>query len=207
MSDDLLPPLPPLPQEAPEVNSSNSQEKKFQIANGPFGLAKGIKREEFDIAITEVQPCVFHSETLPKKHSAFQYYFMRITPVQGLAWIKAVGVNTQTNPYGYELKGAFEEMKAKLQKIYGKPELVDFLMHDSIWKDARDWMQALQSGERRLFAQWENKGNAQLPSNLHSVFLYASAQDSYSGSIMIEYAFDNIDAANQEIAMLEDDAL
>jgi len=68
-------------------------------------------------------------------------------------------------------------------------------------------MQALQSGERRLFAQWENKGGAQLPANLQSVFLYAEAQDSYSGCIIIEYAFDNIDAANQEIAMLEDDAL
>jgi len=204
MNDDLL---PPLPNEGPEANSNISQENKFQIANGPFGLAKGIKREEFDIAITEVQPCVFHAETLPKKHSAFQYYFLRITPVQGLAWIKAVGVNTQTNPYGYELKGTFDEMKAKLQNIYGKPELVDFMMHDSIWKDARDWMQAIQSGERRLFAQWENKSNTQLPSNLQSVFLYASAQDSYSGSIIIEYAFDNIDAANQEIAMLEDDAL
>ena len=134
MNDDLL---PPLPNEGLEANSNISQENKFQIANGPFGLAKGIKREEFDIAITEVQPCVFHAETLPKKHSAFQYYFMRITPVQGLAWIKAVGVNTQTNPYGYELKGAFDEMKAKLQNIYGKPELVDFMMHDSIWKDAR----------------------------------------------------------------------
>ena len=204
MNDDLL---PPLPNEGLEANSNISQENKFKIANGPFGLAKGIKREEFDIAITEVQPCVFHAETLPKKHSAFQYYFLRITPVQGLAWIKAVGVNTQTNPYGYELKGAFDEMKAKLQNIYGKPELVDFMMHDSIWKDARDWMQAIQSGERRLFAQWDNKGNTQLPSNLQSVFLYASAQDSYSGSIIIEYAFDNIDAANQEIAMLEDDAL
>lgn len=204
MNDDLL---PPLPNEGAEANSNISQGNKFQIANGPFGLAKGIKREEFDISITEVQPCVFHAETLPKKHSAFQYYFLRITPVQGLAWVKAVGVNNQTDPYGYELKGAFDEMKAKLQNIYGKPELVDFLMPDSIWKDARDWMQAIQSGERRLFAQWENKGNTQLPSNLQSVFLYASAQDSYSGFIIIEYAFDNIDAANQEIAMLEDDAL
>jgi len=204
MNDDLL---PPLPQESSDVNANNSQEKRNLIADGPFGLAKGIKREEFDIALAEVQPCIFHAETLPKKHSAFQYYFMRITPVQGLAWIKAVGNNIQTNPYGFELKATFDEMKEKLQKIYGKPKLVDFLMHDSIWKDARDWMQALQSGERRLFAQWENKGGAQLPANLQSVFLYAEAQDSYSGCIIIEYAFDNIDAANQEIAMLEDDAL
>jgi len=132
MNDDLL---PPLPQESSDVNANNSQEKRNLIADGPFGLAKGIKREEFDIALAEVQPCIFHAETLPKKHSAFQYYFMRITPVQGLAWIKAVGNNIQTNPYGFELKATFDEMKEKLQKIYGKPKLVDFLMHDSIWKE------------------------------------------------------------------------
>jgi len=104
------------------------------------------------------------------------------------------------------VRSAFEDMKGKLEKTYGKSELIDCLMHDSIWNEPRDWMQAVQNGERILAAKWEST-KTRLPSSLESVFLIATAIDAYSGWIAIEYAFDNYTAAEQEIAMLEDDAL
>ena len=45
-----------MPKELTEANA-NIQEKNL-IANGPFGLAKGIKREEFDITLAKMQAFV-----------------------------------------------------------------------------------------------------------------------------------------------------
>lgn len=204
MTDDYLPPLPPA---LNQIGSVTTGEQRSTIGNGPFGLVKGLRKEDFGLQITEISPFVYQAETLPRKHSAFQYYFVQITPVQGLSWIKSVGNPISTNPYGTEILTAFSEMKAKLEKIYGRAELIDFLMHDSIWDRPRDWMQALQDGERCLASSWKNNRNNQMPSDLESVFLHAGASDTYTGYIAIEYAFNNKEASDQEISMLEDDAL
>lgn len=200
MSENHLPDLPPL---------SNQGENHPGIAtgNGPFGLSKGLRKEDLDIQMQEVKPCLYRAETLPKKHSAFQYYYLQITPVQGLSWVKAIGNPVPTNPYGSELKSAFETMRGKLENIYGRPENIDFLMYDSIWNEPRDWMQAISNGERRLAAQWDSKKGNGLPSELESIFLYVAAEDTYTGYIAIEYAFTNQEASEKEIGMLEDDAL
>jgi hypothetical protein len=205
MSDDFLPPLPPPPRES--ISNDRTSDQKTTIGNGPFGLSMGLRIEDLEISMTEVKPCIYRAETLPKKHSAFQYYYLQITPVQGLAWVKSIGNTISTNPYGHELQSSFEEMKNKLEKIYGRSEAIDFLMYDSIWNEPRDWMQAIQNGERRLAAKWENSRGNQLPSNLSNIFLYVAAEDTYSGYIAIEYAFENQEASEREISMLEDDAL
>ncbi|CAK6699890.1 hypothetical protein OGCDGJMD_02749 [Cyanobium usitatum str. Tous] len=204
MDENLLPPLPPLPS---QENSAYSREVKSTAASGPFGLSKGLRKEDLDIQIVEVKPCFYRAETLPKKHSAFQYYYLQITPVQGLSWIKSIGNPISTNPYGHELRSSFEDMKGKLENIYGRPEMVDFLMYESIWNEPRDWMQAIQNGERRLAARWDNGKPKVLPSEIESIFLYVAAEDAYTGYIAIEYAFANYDASEKEIGMLEDDAL
>jgi hypothetical protein len=205
MDENLLPPLPPLP--SPEKSGFDGETRSTAPNNGPFGLSKGLRKEDLDIQITEVKPCIYRADTLPKKHSAFQYYFLQITPVQGLSWIKSIGNPISTNPYGYELVSSFESMKDKLENIYGKSEIVDYLMCDSIWNEPRDWMQAIQNGERRLAARWDNGKTTKLPSDLDSIFLYVAAEDTYTGYIAIEYAFANINASEKEIGMLEDDAL
>jgi len=207
MNDDFLPPLPPPPPPMPGKGGTVPFDQSTTPGNGPFGLCKGLRKEDIDVQLVEVKPCFYRADTLPKKHSAFEYYYLQITPVQGLAWVKSIGNTIATNPYGHNLSSAFEEMKGKLSKIYGKPELIDMLMYDSIWNEPRDWMQAINNGERTLAARWENRKQAQLPSDLESVFLYVAAADTYSGYIAIEYAFDNFVASEQEIAMLEDDAL
>ena len=200
MSENYLPDLPP-------INSADGSESSKATGNGPFGLSKGLRKEVLDINMMEIKPCFYRAETLPKKHSTFEYYFLQITPVQGLSWIKAIGNPVPTNPYGNELKSTFETMKGKLENIYGRPETSDFLMYDSIWKEPRDWMQAIANGERHLAAQWDKKKGLDLPNELDSICLYAAAEDTYSGYIAIEYAFSNFETSKQEIGMLEDDAL
>jgi hypothetical protein len=204
MNENYLPDLPPAPNTG---GSESSGESTSTVGNGPFGLSKGLRKEDIDIQMMEVKPCLYRAETLPKKHSAFEYYFLQITPVQGLSWIKAIGNSVGTNPYGSELQSTFETMKGKLENIYGRAEIMDFLMHDSIWNEPRDWMQAISNKERTLAAKWEEKKGNSLPSDLKSIFLYVAAEDTYTGYIAIEYEFSNQEASEREIGMLEDDAL
>lgn len=207
MSNDFLPPLPPPPPPALGQGATNFIAKRTTSGNGPFGLQKGLRKEDMDVQLIEVKPYIYQTETLPKNHSSFEYYLLQISPVQGLAWVKSIGNTITTNPYGVELKGAFDDMKDKLDRIYGKPELIDFLMYDSDWNEPRDWMQAVHNGERSLAARWKHSSQNSIPSDLESIFLYVGADDTYNGYIAIEYAFDNYSASNQEIAMQEDDAL
>ena len=207
MTENNLPDLPPLPPLPDKISNTSGSESKTTVGNGPFGMSMGLRKEDIDIPIQEVKTCFYRAETLPKKHSSFQYYFLQITPVQGLSWVKSIGNPITTNPYGIDIKSAFEEMREKLERIYGRPENIDFLMHDSIWNEPRDWMQAVENGERTLAAKWEGEKSKSLPSDLESIFLYVAAEDSYTGYIAIEYAFVNHDASQKEIAMLEDDAL
>lgn len=200
MSENYLPDLPTLSNQA-------ENPPRVTIGDGPFGLSKGLRKEDIDIQIQEVKPCMYKAEKLPKKHSAFEYYFLQITPVQGLSWIKAIGISVPTNPYGSDLKSAFETMRGKLENIYGRPENGDFLMDDSIWNEPRDWMQAIANKERYLYAHWDSKNISGLPSDLKSIFLSVSAEDTDTGYIAIEYSFTNYEASEKEISMLEDDAL
>ena len=200
MSENYLPDLPTLSNQAENTSRAT-------IGDGPFGLSRGLRKEDIDIQIQEVKPCMYRAEKLPKQHSAFEYYYLQITPVQGLSWIKAIGNNVTTNPYGSDLKSAFETIRGKLENIYGRPENGDFLMDGSIWNEPRDWMQAIANKERHLYAHWDSKKISGLPSDLESIFLNVSALGTDSGYIAIEYSFTNYEASEKEMAMLEDDAL
>jgi hypothetical protein len=98
-------------------------------------------------------------------------------------------------------------MLKKLTLAYGKSDSSDFLMSRSIWDEPRDWMQALANRERFLMAVWNKKVGALVEPPLLSVALVATALETSSGFISVEYEFDNNDAAEKEIADLEDDVL
>ena len=174
---------------------------------GPFGLWMGMTVGDFETPPNEVAPCKFQAPSVPKPHSAFERYICQITPNLGLSWIKALGKDVATSGYGIELKSAFEAMEQKLVTAYGKQKRMDFLMHDSIWNEPRDWMQAMISRERVLACEWSTATGATLENSLASIALVVGAYDTSSGYIAIEYSFENATAADAEIAALEDDAL
>ena len=177
------------------------------MGNGPFGFECGQKIESFTCGLEEVAPHKFILSEPPKPHYAFDMYVGMITPNYGLSWLKAVGKTISTNPYGIEVKTNFERMKEKLDNVYGKSEISDFLMQDSIWNEPRDWMQALQSGERILMAVWSADNGSKMKDSLVSVALLANATDTETGYIAVEYEFKNHVAAEKEISDMEDDAL
>ena len=177
------------------------------MRTGPFGLEMGMPMSEFNEPLEEIAPGKYYAKSAPKPHSAFESYVFTITPKHGLSWIKSLGKTIQTNPYGIELKSEFDSMKSKLESKYGKHDLLDFLMHDSIWNEPRDWMQSISNKERILMAQWEPKHGSILGESLVSVALIASASDTSSGYISIEYSFENTGEVELELSALEDEAL
>ena len=175
--------------------------------SGPFGLQQGLKLNEIPFENQEIQPYLYLFTSLQKKHSSFSQYALKITPTYGLTWIKAIGNPIQTNSFGTALQTNFSDFLERLKKIYGEPKKSDFLLSGSCWDRPEDWLSGLDSGERVLCAQWDRENGLDLPNNLKCVFLGAQAIDSQEGNIVVEYYFENDDAAEKEINALEDDAL
>ena len=175
--------------------------------SGPFGLWMGMKLPDLSTPHEEVAPFKYRITSPPKPHSAFDSYVLQIAPVTGLSWIKAIGKTITTSSFGTDLIGKFDKMEQKLQKSYGAFKRTDVLIPGSIWDEPRDWMSGLNHKERYLFSCWDQESTAVLPNGLKAVYLGATALDSGSGYISVEYSFDNDQASDSEIAALEDDAL
>ena len=174
---------------------------------GPFGLWMGMSLEDLGTEAIEVAPAKYRTTTVPKAHSAFEYYILQITPLNGLAWIKAIGHTIHTSAYGLELITAFEAMEKRLSATYGRGRKTDILLQDSIWNEPRDWMQSLLNRERFLMSEWSAAHGSSLPEALRSVALVTGVMDTESGYIAIEYSFQNAEVAEAEIAAAEDEAL
>lgn len=174
---------------------------------GPFGLEKGLSLQSIGGNPQQVAPGKYKVITVPKPHSAFDYYILQIGPKSGLCWIKAIGKDSRTSVYGIELKGSFNDMRAKLQEIYGPSQTTDALLPGSIWNEPKDWMMALVKKERVLLSMWDAKSNASLPSDILSVGLVAKPQGTEKGYLTLEYSFTNEKECDREIAKKEDSAL
>ena len=157
--------------------------------------------------LKEISPFFYCTTSVPKPHSIFDNYTLKITPNHGLSWIKAIGKTVQTSAYGGELRSVFDLMLNKLANSYGKHESTDLLRHGSIWDEPRDWMQSLIAKERIMYALWNKEQCSNLRDSLVSLFLGVNALSTSEGFILLEYSFENEKMATDEIDALEDDAL
>jgi hypothetical protein len=167
----------------------------------------GMTPEDVNTEFEEVAPAKYKASSVPKPHSAFETYVLKMTPKHGLCWIKAIGPTIPTSVFGIELRSAFDSMEAKLTANYGKSERTDFLMSGSIWGDPQDWMQSFVSRERFLMTEWSPKHGSSLRDSLVSIALVVGVLDTTSGYIAVEYSFENLQAADAELAAAEDDVL
>ena len=174
---------------------------------GPFGLEMGMSLVEIGGQPEKVGNGLYMLNTVPKTHSAFKAYVVKVAPEGGLCWVKAIGKDIATSSYGIELQTEFHVMEEKLEAAYGKHEIMDFLMTGSIWDEPNDWMMGLIQKERILAAIWEPAEGSSLPSDLKQIALIASPISTGKGYIAIEYSFINKDSCDAELAALEDDAL
>ena len=174
---------------------------------GPFGLWMGMLLDQLDAQPLENATGKYLLTSVPKPHSAFDTYIVQVGLNNGLAWIKEIGKDIATSVYGIELKSEFNNMKKKLDKVYGKSELTDILLHESIWDEPKDWMRGLINKQRILMFVWDVSKGSNLKNDVISISLIANASDSDNGYISIEYEFENSERCDEEIAALEDDVL
>lgn len=170
----------------------------------PFGLKMGMSIDQIDPDAIEAKPGIYIVTKVPKPHSAFDRYVVRVGPETGLFWIKALGGNLDTDSFGIDLRFQFYKMKEKLEKVYGECVIRDELFHGSIWNDPNDFMMSLLKGERILACLWDQpKGE----DDIESLTLLAKALKTDIGYIAIEYSLKNMKEGESEISALEDGVL
>ena len=165
----------------------------------PFGLKQGMSVEELGGQAADVGGGMYKLTSVPVPHPDLEFYVAQVSPRTGLCYIKGVGKQVRTSAYGTELRLQFESMRDEMSAVYGRSRTVDMLLSDSIWEGPRDWMAGLAERERLLFAHWNEETRATLRPHLTSVFVGASAKNSASGFLVVEYYFDNEPDCQQEI--------
>ena len=173
---------------------------------GPFGLDMGMSIKQIDPNAEEIAPYTYKIKSVPKPHSAFESYVVKVSPKCGLCWIKAIGKDISTSTYGIELKSSFYDLKERLEKVYGESETTDMLFYGSIWNEPNDWMMGLIKNERILCSFWEKEKGLDLKENIKVVALAAMPINQNKGYLTIEYSFINKDTCDKEISDLEDNA-
>lgn len=174
---------------------------------GPFGLSMGMKKEEIDSSLEEVAAFVYAVEKVKKPHRAFGRYEVWIGPDTGICRIRAFSKLIPTNRDGQDLKEAFQSLEKRLKKLYGDHERMDELQADSIWRKPNDWMMALVFKERVFSSEWNIAKGAILTPDLAKVELIATAEEEYSGQVLLQYTFENFEQCQSEFNKAEEDAL
>jgi hypothetical protein len=182
----------------------------FAAHAGPFGLEMGTSVADLKKqmpAISTAGSNKFITSTVPKGHEAFETYGLLATPEHGLCKIMAIGRTVVTSVYGTQLKEKFNDVSDALESKYGKPDSDgkhDFLNRGSIWNEPQDWMMALRKKERTLFRYWSGKN---LPDNLSTVSIEATAQSTEKGYVIVYYEFSNFAACRQTTKTLTNSSL
>jgi hypothetical protein len=174
----------------------------------PFGIDMGTKIEDLKGARSQQggQGLYILSE-VPKPHSAFERYAVTAAPKAGVCVVKGIGKTIDTNSYGTSLRSAFDNMREKLEQTYGKHEVHDLVMPDSIWKDPQYFMMALKKQDRVLAAIWEEKHKSKLGENILAVSLMVYALSNDQGYLRVEYQYKNEKDCDKELSAQEDGAL
>lgn len=173
----------------------------LSIFAAPFGLKMGMTLDEITEACSGSKPIYVENDcyyVFPvKKHPLFKHYIAFVDNEKGLYCLKAISDDIQTNDYGTEIQNAFAEIKERVSKTYGRPRMIDEIASDSLWKDAKYWVDALVDGARTYACIWESSAKNKLKDDLIDVSIYASAQRvPQIGWIILEYDFSNMQAVN-----------
>lgn len=194
----------PAPAEPSPVAQSPAPE--LPAGKGPFGLEAGISRDLIEqmagqpLVLSDKVQSLYILAKPPKPNSAFENYAIVISPTVGLCQIRAIGKSMSSNSFGHQLRDEFTQMQTSLTSVYGRPEVLDFLMSGSIWKDPSDWMMALYKKERSLIAEWAGTSKEPLKNDVQNITMVARAENTGKGYVMLQYSFSNHDvcAAEQE---------
>ena len=173
---------------------------------GQFGLKMGMTLNQIDKNAKKVGTNIY-KVNVPKPHSFFEAYYVRISPTKGLYWIKGIGKDISTSAYGTELQSEFDRLEKKLSKVYGKNKRLDFLSYGSIWKEPNDWMMAMLKKERTLLSNLDKSTGFNPINNLKQIIISANPINREKGYISLEYYYSIYDECEKEKSLKEDNSL
>ena len=169
----------------------------FTIFAGPFGLKMGITLEDIK-QVCEEGPEFYKDDIYyikpVKNHPLFVVYLVYVHEQKGLYKIQAASSPILSNQFGTELKESFNEVKDRIAKTYGSPEVCDKYNKSAnrLYSDAEDWFYALGKGYRSLYATWGEFDD--LPDNIESIKLdckvYTGVYNE-EGVLILNYCFTN----------------
>ena len=171
------------------------------IYAAPFGLKMGMTIEEIAEQCEEEPSFVKDDIYLVKpikKHPLFSYYAVYVSEKTGLYQIRAISDSVTCNKYGTEIQNAFNSVKDRISKTYGKPRIinkVDSTISSFLQKD-EDWFHTLKDGARQLSAIWGE--NTELTDNLISVALDCVADNYEDAHLVLYYYFTNSTSVEDE---------
>lgn len=174
------------------------------IYAAPFGLKMGMTVEEIAEQCEE-EPSYFENDIYLvkpiKKHPLFDYYAVYVNEKTGLYQIRAISSPITTNKFGTELKNAFNSLKDRIAKTYGKPKVTDKYSNssDSYHQQDEYWFYSLREGSRELSAVWGY--DSALSDELESVALECTVSSGFydgTGQLVLYYYFKNTSAVEDE---------
>ena len=176
----------------------------YMLFAAPFGLKMGMTVEEI-AAQCEEDPSYMRDDIYlikpTKSHPLFKYYAVYVNEKTGLYQIRAVSDSVTCNKYGTEIQNAFNTVKDRISKTYGKPKIinkVDSNILDLLQKDEY-WFRTLKDGSRVLSAVWGEKTT--LADDLETVALDCVAEDGYldgTAHLVLYYYFKNTSSVEDE---------
>ena len=171
----------------------------------PFGLKMSMTIEEISEQCEE-EPSYLKDDIYLvkpiKKHPLFSYYAVYVNEKTGLYQIRAISDSVTCNKYGTEIQNAFNSVKDRIAKTYGKPRIinkVDSAISSFLQKDEY-WFQTLKDGSRQLSAIWGEK--SELADGLSGVALDCVADKTIyhweDAHLVLYYYFNNSAAVEDE---------
>ena len=171
------------------------------IYAAPFGLKMGMTIDEIAEQCEEepsfIEDDIYWIKPI-KSHPIFSYYAVYVSEKTGLYQIRAISDSVTCNKYGTEIQNAFNSVKDRISKTYGKPRIinkVDSTISSFLQKDEY-WFQTLKDGARQLSAIWGEK--TELTDNLISVALECVADNYEDAHLVLYYYFTNSTSVEDE---------
>lgn len=153
--------------------------------DGPFGFIIGDPISDYEC---EYRAGIAYLCKPPKSHVDFDSFYILATPQEGICIIKAASREVSTSGFGIEIRTLADAIAAQISRTYGNPtKRFDRLLPGSIWDGARDWMMAINRGDRIYAHYWENVSIRRI--NAISVDVHATS--SASGWLAVQFEGDN----------------
>lgn len=126
----------------------------------PFGIKLNQKLEKSIITSDITDSDIKIISNPPKPVSLFTTYALSLNKLSKVSLVMGIGKTHKNDTYCFSSQAEFTKVENILTKKYNAPsKSSNYLFHDSIWKESRDYKTSIVKNERRHYATWDNIPN------------------------------------------------